>query len=57
MIDISGGTSSKVTSLIIFDTPLFPAISVPSIFISYDELLVKLTSWSIEIPFFSPFDN
>ena len=31
---ISGGISSKVTSLTIFDVPLLPAISIPSIFIS-----------------------
>ena len=34
VIIISGGISSNVTLFIIFDKPLFPAISVASIFIS-----------------------
>ena len=42
IIEISGGISSKVMLSIIFDIPVFPAISAPSMLILYTALLTKL---------------
>ena len=42
IIEISGGISSKVMLSIIFDIPVFPAISTPSMLILYTALLTKL---------------